>query len=110
MVKIIFLGVCFRESSLLATFRYTVIPPLLINDDDQPLIPYGQRHILVYGVLEEHFLNRNTEMFNLYRGKFKAAQKRMAGEIEQTTGGAQLIYVGRHSTRRQINRNTLKVY
>lgn len=68
-----------------ALVRYTKIPYALGSDSEEPIIPYWDRSVLVWGVLSDRFLtNRDIPTRNEWKKEYEMAKKKMAGDIETT--------------------------
>lgn len=67
----------------IASIRYTRVVPPMVSDSEEPLIPYENRVVLVYGVLLEHFLQGRDELTKKsWENLYKEQVKDMAGQIE----------------------------
>jgi hypothetical protein len=86
----------------IASIRYTRMVSPMSADTDEPLIPYENRSVLVWGVLVDHFLvNRDIQTKSLWEGFYREEKMKMAGDIETTDDELQLIY-----DRRGVNRDS----
>lgn len=66
-----------------AMIRYTKIVPPMAADEDEPLIPYSTRAVLVYGVLKENFLqNRDVVIAREWRDSYKMLLSEMESQVE----------------------------
>lgn len=69
------------------TLHYTYAKRItrLSDDEDEPLIPIGYRHVLVYGALEEWALQAgNPQLVTLYSSKYVDLLRRLAHDTEIT--------------------------
>lgn len=67
------------------TIRYTRVCPDLIENDDEPLIPYESRYILVLGVLVTNFIQeRDFVTKREWKSEYEGYLKKLAGDIETT--------------------------
>lgn len=89
------------------------VPPLQ-NDSDEPLMPIGDRTILLYGALHRAWSReRNPEEATRNKGLFDEKMKRMAGKMDDSIDQVRLIpnkiYLGskRMAQRQKDNRNGL---
>ena len=81
-----------RTVDRLATIRYSKIVPPLMVDDDEPLIPYSTRAVLVYGSLFEHFLqNRDNVTQREWERQYLSCKKRMEAEMDIVSDEMKLI-------------------
>lgn len=96
----------------IATVRYTKILPGLGADADEPLMPRGDRSILVWGVLKERFLvNRDPTTKREWDIEYMSARKKMAADIETTDDELILVNdLSRYSRRAQyVDEDDLRV-
>lgn len=88
-------------SDRVALVRYTKSPYPLGADADEPIIPYEDRSVLVWGVLAERFLvNRDIQVRKEWQAKFVEHKKKMASDIE-TTDDELVLWIDRSRYRRQ---------
>ncbi len=64
----------------------------LVEDDDEPLIPFEKRRILVYGALSDWFaLQNKTDQANLYEGKFTVMLSNMKSDFDKAEVRVKLV-------------------
>lgn len=64
---------------------YKISPPPLIEDDDEPLMPIGDRNVLVYGTLSRQWVkHRDAETFATNATLYERKLGKMAGKIEDS--------------------------
>lgn len=84
----------------IALARYTIQVYPMGADTDEPLIPYYDRAVLVWGVLVEHFLtNRDLPTQREWKSSYKDCLKSMASDIE-TTDDELILWVDKRGYRR----------
>ena len=80
---IIWPGNC--TTARVAQIRYTKRMIPMGVDADEPLIPYENRSVLVWGPLQEYFLQkRDLTTHREWKSEYKEQKKKMAGDIENT--------------------------
>ena len=86
----------------IAKIRYTKILEPMGKDDDEPMVPYENRSILVYGPLEEYFLqNRDLNTKREWEQKYEDHLEELESDIE-TTDDELITVVDRHRNRRFV--------
>lgn len=76
---------CAPSSDAVAMIRYTKILPPMVEDTDEPELPYEVRIRLVYEVLIDHFItSRDSATKREWKEKRDEIKKMMAAEIETT--------------------------
>ena len=89
------------SADTIAQVRYTKIPEPMSADDDEPLIPYENRRILVIGPLEEHFITARDQIVKaMWEKESKQLLKEMESDVE-TTDDELVLQVDRRSNRRR---------
>jgi hypothetical protein len=74
-----------QTSDTIIYVRYTMVIYPMNQDADEPLIPYENRPVLVYGTLWEHFLeNRDISTKREWERQYRMYKKKMASDIERT--------------------------
>jgi len=74
-----------HTTDTMALIRYTKVLPPLSEDDDEPLMPVGDRVVLVWGTLCERFLaNRDISTKREWESSYKDCKKKMSGDLETT--------------------------
>ena len=88
-------------SDTIAHIRYTKILPPLNSDDEEPLVPYENRRVLVIGPLVEHYMYaRDSQMKHEWEKEYKQLLKEMEADVE--TIDSELIFqVDRRRHRRE---------
>lgn len=76
---------CMPTASAVAMVRYTKLMDPMVNDTDEPIMPYEVRPRLVYEVLIDHFItNRDSATKREWKEKRDELKRMMAAEIETT--------------------------
>ncbi len=87
-------------SDRIAKIRYTKLVAPLGSDDDEPLIPYENRTVLVFAALAELFLqNRDLTTHRVWDRKYKDLLKEMESDVE-TVDDELILNVDRRPNRR----------
>ena len=87
---------------VISQVRYTKIVEPMGADNDEPLIPYENRRVLVYGPLNEHFLqNRDIQTRREWKKEYEAVLKEMESDVE-TTDDELILVVDRRINRRRL--------
>lgn len=87
---IIYPGV--RNDDLVGKIRYTEEVYPMINDSDEPKIPYINRSILVWGTLVDHFLSkRNIDLKREWEAMYLRDKRDMESDIENIDDEFKLI-------------------
>lgn len=74
--------------------RYTKRITELVNDTDEPLIPIGNRPILLYGALASLFsMQRNEQSFTLWQSKYEKELREMEGDRDADDDYPEFNYV-----------------
>lgn len=74
-------------TDIIAECDYTMIVPQLSDEEDEPLIPYGKRYILVAKVLRDNFLqDRDINMKMQYEAEVASYLNKMTADIEPGQG------------------------
>lgn len=72
-----------RTQDYWATVRYTKVAYPMNEDTEEPMIPFENRAVLVYGVLLEHFLkNRDIQIKREWENEYTRYKRMMAADIE----------------------------
>lgn len=96
-----------RDEDRIAKIRGTLFIPLLSADTDEPLIPYPNRSVLVWGVLKKHFLkNRDVAMKREWEREYEGVKTMMRVDIE----GVDDKFILRYNDRRRTHRNSYSIY
>lgn len=91
----------------IAQIRYTRVPPPMVSDDEEPLLTYGWRRLLVLKPLMEWFSQgRDIQTTRIWEKEYSDLHKDMSGDIENTDSGLQLYMDRTWTRRRSIFRST----
>ena len=74
-----------RTDEVSAQITYTRVPPVLVSDNDEPMMPLQYREVLVYGVLIIRFLRgRDKDTTEEWKKQYKTIIRQMETDVEQT--------------------------
>lgn len=97
------------QSKALLHIDFSKETPLMVNDDDEPVIPVDDRVVLLYGALHKAWSReRNPEEAARNYGLYQTKLQRMAGQLQDSLDKAMLrpsrLYLGakRASLRRRM--------
>lgn len=96
--KLIIFPAIFTQDRV-ATLRFTRVVDGMDSDTDEPLIPYENRSVLVYGTLVKNFLKqRDIQITNAWMREYAILKTKMAADIE-TTDDDLMLYVDQRNAR-----------
>jgi len=82
-----------RVTDLIAKIRYTKVVSAMVSDSEEPIIPYINRSVLVWGGLSDHFLeDRDIETKREWERKYREDKAEMEGDIETTDDELIMMY------------------